>query len=111
MIKGLHAIFFTPQVEEMRAFIRDKLGFRFSDAGDGWLIFEMPAADIACHPANENFQEMSFYCDDIHPTVVELRERGVEFTSEIKEMEWGLSTTFRMPGGVEVQLYQPFYGK
>lgn len=109
MIKGLHAIFFTPHAEEMRAFIRDKLGFPFRDAGGGWLLFDMAEADIACHPADESAQEMSFYCDDLHATVAELKARGVEFTTEIREEEYGLSTTMRMSPDIEVELYQPNY--
>ena len=40
MIHGMHAIVYTPQAAELRAFIRDKLGFPFADVGDGWLIFD-----------------------------------------------------------------------
>ncbi len=111
MIKGMHAIFFTPQAEELRAFMRDKLGFPFNDAGEGWLIFDVPSADIACHPDANTFQDISFYCDDIHATVAQLRERGVEFTTDIRDEGYGLSIMFRMPGDIEMQLYQPAYQK
>ncbi len=50
MIKGMHALFYTPQAEEIRAFIRDKLGLPYTDAGDGWLIFDVPEADLGVHP-------------------------------------------------------------
>ena len=35
---------------------------------------------------------ISFYCDDIHRTVAELQERGVEFTGEIADHGYGLVT-------------------
>ncbi|HEV2121058.1 MAG TPA: VOC family protein [Candidatus Bathyarchaeia archaeon] len=111
MIKGLHALLYTPQPEELRAFIRDKLGFPFTDTGGGWLIFDMPEADLGCHPSDRVFHSVSFYCDDIHKTVQELKARGVEFTSGISDEGWGLLTHFRMPGDVQVELYQPKYKK
>ena len=54
---------------------------------------------------------MSFYCDDIEATVSELKGRGVEFKDEISDQGYGLVTHFAMPGGVEVELYQPRYEK
>lgn len=111
MIRGLHAMFFTPKAEEVRAFLRDKLGLAYNDTGGGWLIFDMNEAEIGCHPAETSYQGISFYCDDIHATVAQMKERGVEFTSDIREQEWGLVTSFRMPGGIDVDLYQPKYSK
>jgi hypothetical protein len=111
LIKGLHALLYTPKPEELRAFIRDKLGFPFADVGEGWLIFDMPEADLGCHPSDRVFHSISFYCDDIKKTVEELKSRGVQFTTGISDEGFGLVTHFRMPGDVEVQLYQPKYKK
>ncbi len=111
MIKGLHALFYTPNPEELRAFIRDKLGFPYTDTGEGWLIFDMPEADLGCHPAEKNNHTISFYCDDIHKTVREMKSKGVEFTTDITEQSWGLLTHFLMPGNMQVELYEPKYEK
>ncbi len=111
MIKGAHAMFYTPKADELRAFIRDKLGFPYTDTGGGWLIFDLPEADMGCHPSDKVFHGISFYCDDIYKTVAELKSRGVEFTSDVHDQEWGLVTMFRMSGDVEVELYQPKYKK
>ena len=54
---------------------------------------------------------ISFYCDDIHETVAELKGRGVEFDGGIEDAGFGLATRFVMPGDVKVQLYQPHYEK
>jgi glyoxalase/bleomycin resistance protein/dioxygenase superfamily protein len=117
MIRGVHTMFYSSKAEELRAFIRDKLRFPCFDVGGGWLIFQLPEADMGCHPTEEKegprsgTADISFYCDDIHRTVAELRERGVEFTDGIVDQGYGLITHFRMPGDFQVQLYQPLYGK
>ena len=111
MIKGMHGLFFTPRPDELRVFFRDKFELPFTDTGDGWLIFDLPGGDIGCHPADTVSHAISFYCDDIYQTVAELKSRGVEFTTGISSQEWGLVTTLRMPGNVEVDLYEPKYEK
>jgi catechol 2,3-dioxygenase-like lactoylglutathione lyase family enzyme len=117
MITGIHTMFYTSEPEALRAFIRDKLGFPFTDVGRGWLIFEAPEADLGCHPANDSAgappgtHSVSFYCDDIQKTVAELKARGVRFTEAIADRGYGLVTRFEMPGGVEAELYQPKYVK
>lgn len=117
MIKGIHTMFYSSEAEELRAFIRDKLQFPFTDTGDGWLIFDLPEADMGCYPAEgedsklSGTHNISFYCDDINKTVAELKARGVEFIDEILNAGYGLVTHFIMPGDVKVQLYQPLYSK
>ena len=111
MIKGMHGLFYSPNPEEVRVFIRDKLGFVHNDIGEGWLIFDMLEADLGVHPSDKSYHSISFYCPDIHKTVEELTSRGVEFSSGITDEGWGLLTHFRMPGNLEVELYQPKYGK
>src|SRR5438093_9972147 len=117
MIKGVHTMFYSSQAPELRAFIRDKLGFPCTDVGGGWLIFDLPEAEMGCHESDERDEarsgtrDISFYCDDIHKTVAELKQRGVEFTDSVKDEGYGLVTHFRVPGGFEVQLYQPRYAR
>jgi len=117
MITGVHTMFYTSQPEQLRAFIRDKLGFPATDVGQGWLIFDLPEAEMGCHPADDGqgkpsgTPDISFYCDDITKTVKELKAKGVEFTEDVQDMGYGLVTRFRMPGNLEVQLYQPRYKK
>jgi catechol 2,3-dioxygenase-like lactoylglutathione lyase family enzyme len=117
MIRGIHTMFYTSKPEELRIFIRDKLGFPFTDVGDGWLIFDLPEADMGCHPTDADgpvtsgTHYISFYCDDIEKTVSELTARGVEFTDEISDRGYALAIHFKMPGDFEVELYQPHYSK
>lgn len=117
MIPGVHTMFYTSKPDELRQFIRDKLGFPCTEVGEGWLIFDLPEADLGCHPAeNQDGQRsgtpyISFYCDDIQKSVAELKGRGVEFTDIVKDVGYGLATHFKMPGDFQVQLYQPRYTK
>ena len=116
MIRGLHAMFYSSNADELRAFLRDKLGLSGSDVGGGWLIFDPPEADLGVHPTDSGSPasgtaDLSFYCDDIAATVRDLEARGVEFTTAIEDHGYGLVTFFRVPGNFEVQLYQPKYAK
>jgi predicted enzyme related to lactoylglutathione lyase len=117
MIKGVHTMFYTSKPDELRAFLRDKLELPWTDVGEGWLIFDCPEAEMGCHPADPGqgspagTHNISFYCDDIEATVKRLKGRGVEFVDEVADHGYGLVTHFKMPGGVEVQLYQPRYKK
>ncbi|HLX59690.1 MAG TPA: VOC family protein [Planctomycetota bacterium] len=117
MIRGVHTMFYTSDAPALRAFLRDKLGFSATDVGGGWLIFNLPEADMGCHPsdnrpgATSGIHDISFYCDDINTTVAELKARGVEFTGPVENQGYGLVTRFRVPGGFELQLYQPLYTK
>src|SRR5262249_10833598 len=87
------------------------------DVGEGWLIFDLPEADMGCHPADPaegaptGTPHISFYCDDIDATVAKLKSRGVEFADPVQNHGYGLVTFFRMPGDFKVQLYQPLYTK
>lgn len=117
MIRGMHAMFYSSEPEATRAFMRDKLGFSFTDVGGGWLIFDIPESDLGCHPAEpgdgnpSGTPHISFYCDDIKSTIAELQGKGVEFIDEVTDAGYGLITHFKMPGDIDVQLYQPNYSK
>jgi len=117
MIRGVHTMFYSSEPEAFRAFLRDKLGFPYTDVGGGWLIFDLPEADMGCHPADpkeggpSGLHAISFYCDNIEKTVAELKARGVVFTGPVTDQGYGLVTHFKVPGGFEVQLYQPRYTK
>ena len=111
MIRGMHALIYSPQAEELRAFFRDKLELPYTDTGGGWLIFDVPEADLGCHPSDKAFHQISFYCDDIEDTVESMKSRGVEFTSRITDQSWGRLTHFLAPGGMEMELFEPKYRK
>ena len=117
MINGSHFLLYSKHPEADCAFLRDALEFRSVDAGRGWLIFALPPAEIAVHPLDEDAPPQnsdgqvvgaSLYllCDDLDATMKALESRNVLF-SEVNEASWGIVTTFRLPGGGEIGLYQP----
>jgi catechol 2,3-dioxygenase-like lactoylglutathione lyase family enzyme len=70
MINAAHVIVYSQNAEADRAFIRDVLGFPNVDAGDGWLIFKLPPAEVAVHPADgDTRHEFYLMCDDIENTL------------------------------------------
>jgi len=106
MIKGMHTLFYSDKPDELRTFLRNKLGLGHHDVGEGWLIFDVAEADIGVHPTRQGgtvsgTHAVSFYCDDIHETVAQLRGRGVVFSDEISDQGWGKTIHFEMPGGVK----------
>jgi hypothetical protein len=107
MISGMHAILYSRDADRDRIFFRDVLDFPHVDVGHGWLIFALPPAELAVHPASNEHHELFLMCDDVHAVVSKLKEKNVEFTSPVKNEGWGLLTRFRLPGGSEIGLYQP----
>ena len=107
MITGLHAIVFSPEADKVRAFFADTLGLSSVDAGGGWLIFAMPPAELAVHPADEGRHELYLLCDDIHETLADLRAKGVAVAREVADQGWGLLAAIRLPDGTELPIYQP----
>ncbi len=108
MIRGLHSMFYSPKADAMRKFLRDRLGLKGFDVGEGWLIFGIDG-EIGCHPSKKKFHELSFWCDDIGATVKALKRKRVVFTMPVEDHGYGFVTCFKMPDGSKVQLYQPKY--
>ena len=107
-IIGTHTLLYTSRPEELRAVLRDVFGFPHVDAGGGWLIFALPPAEIAVHPADEGGRaELYLMCDDVAATVTALRAKGFEAARPVSDQGWGLLTAITLPGGVELGLYQP----
>ena len=116
MIRGMHALVYSSEAAALRLFLRDKLGLSGTDIGEGWIVFDAPEADLGVHPIEgggppSGTAQLSFYCDDIEQTAGELRGKGVEFTQAIEDHGYGLVTYFKVPGGFNIQLYQPRYSK
>jgi len=107
MIKGAHVVIYSKNPEADRALFRDVLKFPFVDAGHEWLIFALPASELAFHPAEANDKhDIYLMCDEVNREITNLRARGVE-CADVVEARWGSITKIRLPGGGEVGLYQP----
>jgi catechol 2,3-dioxygenase-like lactoylglutathione lyase family enzyme len=117
MINGAHVLLYSEDPEADRAFFRDVLELRAVDAGGGWLIFQLPPAEAALHPADGDAGRLHagqsllgavlyFMCEDLPSLIESLKTRNVACTS-VEQAPWGMKTTIRLPSGGEVGLYQP----
>jgi catechol 2,3-dioxygenase-like lactoylglutathione lyase family enzyme len=112
VIGGAHTIIYAEDAEAAREFFRDVLGWPSVDAGEGWLIFELPPGELGIHPGpgwsgQIGQHELFLMCHDIEATVAELKRKGVEFVAPISEESFGLITRLRIPGAGEISLYEP----
>jgi catechol 2,3-dioxygenase-like lactoylglutathione lyase family enzyme len=107
MIRGAHVILYSSDAEADRAFLREVLGLAHVDAGEGWLIFRLPPAELAVHPAESSgAAELYLVCDDIDESVADLGTRGVTFEGPVSDQGWGRLATVRLPGGGRLGLYE-----
>ena len=115
MIRGIHGLFYSSDPDATRTFFKDLVRLPGTDVGEGWWIFDVQEGDLGVHPTEDPAEagkhDVSFYCDDIHRTVADLKTRGVEFTGEVEDHGYGLVIHFKAPGGITVQLYEPRYVK
>ena len=102
-------IIYSTDAEADRAFIRDVLGFRSVDAGEGWLIFALPPSELAVHPGEESRHELFLLCRDLEATVAGLRGKGAEISDEVMERDWGRMVGITLPGGGTLYLYEPHH--
>jgi len=110
-ISGAHTILYSTNPEADRAFLRDVLGLPHVDVGHGWLIFALPPAEIAVHPAEANGrQEVYFMVDDVNAFVDEMKGRGVACDAP-KDQGWGVVTQLTLPGGGAIGVYQPRHAR
>ena len=119
MIHGVHLLLNSVNPQADRAFFRDVLNFPHVDAGEGWLIFALPPAEMGIHPAEkdltqphagQNLAAATVYlmCDQLGETLDLLAAKGVEHT-EIQDAGWGVASSIRLPGGAHLGLYEPHH--
>jgi catechol 2,3-dioxygenase-like lactoylglutathione lyase family enzyme len=107
MIFGAHVIVYSRDAAADRDFFRDVLGFTSVDAGHDWLIFALPPAELAVHPADEDASAALYLmCDDLRATMEMLERKGVR-CAEPEQARWGSVTRIDLPGGGRLGLYQP----
>jgi len=110
-IIGAHTIIFSTKPEADRAFIRDVLHLPYVDAGDGWLIFALPPAELAVHPyKRNNLHRIYLMCDDIGQFLQEMKEHRIA-CEDVTTAEWGQQTTITLPGGGKLGVYQPLHDR
>lgn len=111
MIDGAHCIIYSRKPEADRAFLRDVLGLPHVDVGDGWLIFGLPPAEVAVHPARRNGRhELYLMSPDIAAFVAEMKRRRI-VCSAVQDQGWGLLVEVELPGGGRLGVYQPRHAR
>jgi len=107
VIRGAHVILYSSDAEADRAFLSVLLGLPSADAGGGWLILQLPPAEVAVHPAEASgAAELYLVCDDVDATVAEWTAKGAAFDGPVHDERWGRVTAVRLPGGGRLGLYE-----
>lgn len=107
MLTGAHVIIYSRKPEADRAFLRKVLKLPFVDAGEGWLIFGLPPAEVAAHPTGgRSRQEFYLMVDDIAAFAARMK-RGRVTCSPVKQLGWGQLTYIKLPGGGRLGVYEP----
>jgi catechol 2,3-dioxygenase-like lactoylglutathione lyase family enzyme len=111
MIDGAHFIIYSTNPDADRAFLRDVLKFPHVDAGQGWLIFGLPPAEMAVHPSDRNgAHELYLMCDDVEAFVAEMQAHGTP-CAPVQNQGWGAVTQLTLPGGGHLGVYQPRHAR
>ena len=111
MINGAHVVVYSTDAEADRAFLRDVFELPSVDVGEGWLIFGLPPAEVAVHPAETSgAHELFFMCANVDTLVAELAAKDVR-CADVQDVGWGRLTRITLPGGGEVGVYEPRHGR
>jgi len=111
MLTGAHAIIYSKDPEADRAFLREVLGLPHVDVGGGWLIFGLPPAELAVHPAEQSGRhELYLMCDDVAAFVAQMQARQVP-CGPVSDQRWGLLTEVALPGGGTLGVYEPRHAR
>jgi len=111
MINGAHAIIYSKNPAADRAFLRDVLGLPNVDVGDDWLIFGLPPAEVAVHPADHNDEHALYLmCDDVAAFVAKMEAHGIA-CAPVHDAGWGVLTRLALPGGGRLGVYQPRHAR
>lgn len=87
------------------------LGLTGVDAGEGWLIFGLPPAELAVHPSDRNdVHQLYLMCDDIDAFVAAMAARGVS-CEPAQDQGWGRLTRMTLPGGGHLGVYEPRHAR
>ena len=117
MFFGTHLLLYSRDPEADRAFFRDILEIPAVDAGENWLIFALPPAEMGIHPGEgaaapppSNLATATLYmmCRDLNETMAKLAAKGVPCAA-VREAGWGSVTSIPLPGGSSVGLYEPHH--
>jgi len=109
-INGVHVVLYSADSEADRKFFRDVMKLPYVDAGEGWLIFALPLAELGIHPKKpsegDDRHSLFLVCDDLDATIKSFRRKKIG-CRVLKEQRWGRVAMITLPSGGELGLYQP----
>ena len=109
MLIGAHAVLYSADAKRDREFFRNTLNLASVDVGGGWLIFALPPAEIAVHPADAGAgHELFLMCGDVEAFIAKMRSEGIE-CGPVHEQSWGRLTQLQLPSGGKLGVYQPLH--
>ena len=111
MITGAHSIIYSSDPDADRNFFKKILKFPYVDIGHGWLIFGLPPAEVAIHPADQSgSSEFYLMCSNIKLFIEEMKKQKIK-CSPLDEQRWGLITHLNLPGGGQLGIYEPKHAR
>ncbi|MCB0917319.1 MAG: extradiol dioxygenase [Actinobacteria bacterium] len=110
VITGAHVILYSKDPAADREFLAEVLGLPDIDVGDGWLIFGLPPAEVAVHPAQEQGLELYLMTDDVAAFIATATAAGTR-CAPVADRGWGLLTTLTLPGGGDLGVYEPRHAR
>ena len=110
MISGAHLMIFTRDEAADRAFLRDVLEILCIDSGGGWLIFQLPPAELGVHGGDNGFHQLYFICDDVDAFIAALAKKGVA-CGAVELEPWGRITYVSLPGGGKLGVYEATHAR
>src|ERR1700722_1520111 len=109
MIIGAHVMLHSRDEGAGRAFLSDVLKFGSVEAGNGFMIYGMPPAEMAIHGSDRNdLHQLYLMCEDMENFVAEMTERAIAFTPPSFQ-GWGTMTEITLPGGGKLGVYEPHH--
>ena len=109
MIIGAHVMLQSRDDKADQAFLTEVLKLTSVDAGDGFLIFGLPPAEVAVHANDKNdVHQLHLMCDDINAFVADMKQRGISTLPPVNR-GWGTMTEIALPGGGMLSVYEPHH--
>jgi hypothetical protein len=114
MLTGAHIVVFSSDANADAAFLRDVLALPSVDAGEGFLIFGLPPAEVAMHKTDEHGSggkhQLYLITDDVQAFVAEMTTRNIA-CEPVSEQGWGSLTSVPLPSGIKLGIYQAHHAR
>jgi hypothetical protein len=111
MIIGAHIMLQSTNDRADMAFLTDVLKLNSINAGEGYMIFGIPPAELSVHGSDKNdIHQLYFMCDDIAAFTGEMTRHHIAFSTPVRQ-SWGTMTEITLPGGGRLGVYEPRHAR